>query len=91
MLEIEEQVRANSYLWVLVGEVVGDSKTLLAGVLGVGLAHAADVSQLVVGGVAAAGHAMTKAAWERQARGRNLSKHELYFLYRTEQLLADRV
>lgn len=91
LLEIEEQVRANSYLRVLVGEVVGDSKTLLAGVLGVGLAHAADVSQLVAGGVAAAGQAMAKAAWERQARGRKLSEHELYFLYRTEQLLADRV
>ncbi len=91
LLEIEEQVRANSYLRVLVGEIVGDTKTLLAGVLGVGIAHAADVPQLVAGAGAAVGQAMAKAAWEKHSREGKISEHELYFLYRTEQLLADRI
>ncbi|MDP9363098.1 MAG: hypothetical protein M3Q10_02500 [Chloroflexota bacterium] len=89
LLEIEEQVQANSYLRALIGEIVGDSRTLLTGILGVGIAHAADVPQLVAAG-AAAGQATAKAAWEKRARGRKLSEHELYFLYRTEQLLAGR-
>ncbi len=89
LLEIEEQVRSNSYLRVLIGEIVGDSKTLLAGILAVGIAHAADLPQLVAGG-AAAGQVIAKAAWEKHIRGQQISEHELYFLYRTEHLLADK-
>ena len=91
LLEIEDQVRSNNYLRVLVGEIVGDTKTLLAGILAVGVAHATDLPQLVTGAVAVTGQAIAKAAWEKQIRGQKIVEHELYFLYRTEQLLADRV
>lgn len=87
LVEIEEQVRTNNYLRVLVGEVIGDSKTLLAGVIGIGIAQAADIPNLIVG-AAAASQAFLKTAWAKHENAQRNSEKELYFLYRTEQLLV---
>jgi hypothetical protein len=86
ILEIEEQVRTNTYLRVLVGEAIGDSKTLLAGLIGFGIAEATDIPHLIVAGTAAS-QAILKSTWTKHQNARKISEKELYFLYRTEQLL----
>ncbi len=91
LVEIDDRVRNNGYLRVLVGEVVGDTKTLLAGILALGVAQTGDLPQLFTVGAAAAGQAVARTTWERRTRERQISEHALYFLYRTEELLADRI
>lgn len=87
LLEIEEQIQGSAYLSELIGEAVGDTKTLLTGVLAFGITESADLPNLLAGG-AAATQVIASAAWKWQMERRKTKQNELYFLYRTEELLG---
>jgi hypothetical protein len=87
LLEIEEQIQGSKYLRELIGEAVGDTKTLLTGVLAFGITQTADLPNLLAGG-AAATQIIASAAWKRHTERRQTRQNELYFLYRTEELLS---
>lgn len=89
MLEIKGQIESSRYLQELIGVSIGDTKTLLAGILALGITQSADMPNLIAGGAAVAQVSAT-AAWKRHVHRRNASQHELYFLYRTQELLIDR-
>jgi hypothetical protein len=88
LAEIAEAIDANTYLRRLVGNAIGDMKTLVTGVLTLGLTRAADLPPLIAAGAASATVA-AKAAWEKSQEARRISGHQFYFLYRTAELLRD--
>lgn len=89
LLEIEERVRENAYLRNLIGHAVGDTKTLLAGILAFGIAGVAELPTLLTAGVVAGGQAAVQAAWDRHEANQDIRKHDMYFLHQTEQLLSN--
>ncbi len=88
LLEIEEEIRANAYLWQLIGHAVGDAKTFFGAVLGFGIAQTTDLPTMLGAASAAAVQASLAAAIEQRTEASRTSRHELYFLYRTNQLLS---
>jgi hypothetical protein len=88
LAEIEEAVQANSYLKRLVGAAIGDMKTLVTGVLTLGVTRTADLPPLIAAGAAAL-TATAEAAWEKNKAARRISAQQFYFLYRTAELLSD--
>ncbi len=87
ILEIEEMVRSNVWLRDLIGEAVGDVKTLITGVLAFGVTHLANIPNLAGAGVgiAAAG---ARAAMKATQRRSEIRRKQFYLLYRTEERLA---
>jgi hypothetical protein len=86
LADMEDAVRQNAYLQQLLGSAVADMKTILTGVITLGVTQTADLSPLIAAG-AAAGAATIQAAWNKQMVARRIRQQQLYFLYRTEELL----
>jgi len=86
LADMEDAVRQNAYLRQLLGSAVADMKTTLTGFITLGVTQTADLSPLIAAG-AAAGAATIQAAWNKQMVARRIRQQQLYFLYRTEELL----
>ena len=91
LLEIEERVRDNNYLKQLLTKVVPDTKAMLTGALAVGFTQLAELPALWAVGTGALPAAI-QAAWsteiERRQEAREIRRHEMYFLHRTQKLLG---
>jgi hypothetical protein len=85
--EIEELTRDNAYMKVLLGEVLMDGKTILTGLIAMGVARSVDVPELAAAGVASA-VAAAKAGFAKHQQQKQISRHQFYFLYRTDHLLS---
>jgi hypothetical protein len=88
--EIAELVRDNSYLRQLMRAGVGDAKSILTGVLTMGVAGLAGVSHLAAAALAAGvptAAAALRSALATKTAQREIEGHHLFFLYRTEELL----
>lgn len=86
ILDLEEAVHSNSYLRVLVGEVVSDAKAILAATITFGVAQSADLPTLLAGGAAVVPAIAAAGVKHRQA-STGIKKNEMYFLYQTNLLL----
>jgi len=93
LLEIEELVRDNSSLRQLAGAAVADAKTILmAAGITFGVTTQADLSHLVAAALDVAvplSATIGRAVLERSVAARDIERHQLFFLYRTNALLRD--
>lgn len=87
LAEIGETVESNKYLKRLLGETIGDMKTIVTGVLTLGLTRAVDLPPLIAAGAAVL-TAAAAAAWEKSKETKRISAQQFYFLYRTQELLS---
>lgn len=87
LADIEDAVRRNAYLRQLLGSAVADVKTILTGVITLGVAQTADLSPLIAAGAATA-TATIQAAWNKHVEAGRIRQQQLYFLYRTQDLLG---
>ncbi len=88
LLEIEEEIRANASLRQLVVHAVGDAKTFLGAALGFGIAQTTDLPTMLGAAGVTAVQACLTAVMEQRTEASRISRHELYFLYRTHRLLS---
>jgi hypothetical protein len=88
LLEINEEVQANAYLRQLVGHAVGDAKTLVGAALTFGIAQQLDLPSMLGASGGAALQASLAAALRQRKEADRIARHDLYFLYRTDQLLS---
>lgn len=86
LADMEAAVRQNSYLRQLLGSAIADAKTIVTGVLTLGVTQTADLSPLIAAG-ATVGAATIQAAWNKQMETGRIRQQQLYFLYRTGELL----
>ncbi len=89
--EIDESISDDKYLRQLAGNLVGDAKTYATGGLTLAVAMFAHVPNLVaaatglgVGAATAAG----QAAWNHAEAHRETERHQMFFLYKLGDLLA---
>lgn len=91
LIELDELVRENSYLWQLLNAVIGDRKALV-GALGLAMTNWGQLAGelLSVPASAVAGMLATHRAWKAEANRRKLDKqirsHEMYFVYHLHTL-----
>jgi hypothetical protein len=88
--EIAELVRDNSYLRQLMRAGVGDAKSILTGVLTMGVTAVAGVPYLAAAALATgipAAAAALRGVLATKSAAREIEGHHLFFLYRTEELL----
>jgi hypothetical protein len=86
--EIRELIQQNRYLRQLLREVVTDGKTVLTGLLTLGVATIAHIPALIAAGAAAGQAAAEAAVRARQARDAARQRH-FYILYRVQESLAE--
>ncbi|MDP9358744.1 MAG: hypothetical protein M3R02_26390 [Chloroflexota bacterium] len=88
--EIEELVQANAYLQRLGEQVGGTLGPVVTAVVTVGVTRMADLPW-VLDVAAPVAQAAAGAAWQKYGAGRlPIAQHEMFFLYRTEELLQRR-
>lgn len=88
LLEIQEALHANAYPRQFWSAATGDLKTILTGVITFGVTRATELPPLIDGGAAVL-TAAAKAAWEKSREAHRVKEHQLYFLYRTQDILGD--
>lgn len=88
ILEIEEKVHDTTYLRELLAQVAGSSSPLITAILAFGVTRVADLPWMLSVATPMA-HAATSAALQKFTTGqRDVSRYEMFFLYRTQQILA---
>ena len=89
LLEISEAIADDSYLRQLVGASVADAKTLLGGGIAMGvtsLAHVPNLIAVATGLGVSAASAAGQAAWTRASGRRETERHQMFFLYKLDEL-----